>query len=154
MVLNDEGLRLALRDVVSSGFPELQGWDVEASFGYTGNKFAYARVIKTHSMRFVRIILNRRLRNLSQEAVSAIIAHELAHITLRERGSADEDEAASKEAIRKGFISCFRKLFADICKRPYCKTRRKGPAFPFIVEGRRLIVAGLRCEEFCPYALT
>ncbi len=129
---------------VAKRFPEvnLNRWTVEAQFGFAGRKPSFVKAYRFQDSLHLRIIINRHLKHLSHDALSALVAHELAHIVLHESKKKKSEKDVSIEAVSRGFGDNFRRLFAELCpRRMYhmehaeCKTQ----------------IGGLNCAEFCPF---
>ncbi|MEM3586145.1 MAG: M48 family metalloprotease [Candidatus Jordarchaeaceae archaeon] len=155
-----------LRNIVLPAFPELKNEKFDTQFGKT-SRATLANIktveLKKGSRSIARkhfITVSEKLRGWSEEEVAAIIAHELGHLVNRGamfRNSHDEELAASTQAISRGFLNGYKKIFSRFCKEPCWIIVRIGDGFELRSGWRQ--VGGIGCQAgsgvfhmYCPFA--
>ncbi|MGQ9719763.1 MAG: M48 family metalloprotease [Candidatus Jordarchaeum sp.] len=106
------------------------------------------------------IIISEKLKGWDEDEVAAIIAHELGHLVNRDfsfRNSHDEELAASTQAISRGFLDGYKKIFSRFCKQPCWIITRTRNGFELRSEWRQLGGIGCRAgsgvfHTYCPFA--
>ncbi|MEX2704567.1 MAG: M48 family metalloprotease [Candidatus Freyrarchaeum guaymaensis] len=164
--MSDYYLGWVLRNMALPSFPELKNEKFAIRFGKTP-KGMLANV-KTTEYRSGNqciarkhfITINEELKGWSEDEVAAIIAHELGHLVNRGvvfRNTRDEELAASTQAISRGFLSGYKKIFSRFCKEPCWVVSRTRNGFELRSEWREL--GGIGCHAgagvfhtYCPFA--
>ncbi len=164
--MSEHYLGWVLRNMVLPAFPELKNEKFDIRFGKTPKDMLAN--IKTIELRNGRqsvarkhfIIIGEKLRGWSEDEVAAIMAHELGHLVNRGfifRNDRDEELAASTQAISRGFINGYKKIFSRFCKEPCWVITRTRNGFELRSEWKQL--GGIGCHAgsgvfhtYCPFA--
>jgi hypothetical protein len=164
--MSEHYLGWILRNMVLPAFPELKKEKFNTQFGETA-KDSLANIktveLRKGSKRIARkhsIAISEKLRGWSEDEVAAVIAHELGHLVnqgILFRNSREEELAASTQAISRGFLKGYKRIFSRFCKEPCWVITRVGNMFELRSEWKQL--GGIGCQAgsgvfhtYCPFA--
>ncbi len=164
--MSEHYLGWILRNLVLPAFPDLKNEKFKTKFGELKKDMLAS--VKTVELRKGRksvvrehfITISEKLRGWSEDEVAAVMAHELGHLVNRDvlfRNSRDEELAATTQAISRGFLNGYKKIFSRFCKEPCWVITRVGNVFELKSEWKQL--GGIGCQAgsgvfhtYCPFA--
>ncbi len=151
-------------------FPELKRDEFRIIYGDT-KKGALAQVTTWRIRRrgrtikrFHLVTVNIHQADWVQAELVALMAHELGHLVnditgIRPKTREEQELAATSQAIARGFIIGFQRIFKRLCKTPCWEHIQKLPGDRRVLMGRNL--GGLYCncvggngifKAYCPFA--
>jgi hypothetical protein len=166
---SDPYLEQVLSQDVLPRFPELKQYEFRICFGPT-ERDALAQVAwwrlrqRKHVVRRPHLITVSRRQDLSREEYAALVAHEAGHLVndlkgIRPKTWEEQELAATSQAVARGFLGGFQRLFQRLCPNPCWKEVARTPEGRVVVQVRGRSVAGLYCiggqglyHAYCPFA--